>query len=66
MELWNKNDDFDYYTDGYYSSDGNKGHFDEALIRGWYIGASGSDDNQQGTWGTRNDFRIGVLAGGYD
>jgi hypothetical protein len=64
MELWNKSDDFDeyYYTDGYYSSDGNKGHFDEALLRGWYIGASGSDDNHQGTWGTRNDFRMAVLA----
>ncbi|XCN71800.1 MAG: CehA/McbA family metallohydrolase [Candidatus Electrothrix aestuarii] len=63
MELWNKSDDFDdyYYTSGYYSGD-SMGHFDEALTRGWYIGASGSGDNHSGTWGTANDFRMGVLA----
>jgi hypothetical protein len=38
------------------------GYFDEALSRDWYIGASGSDDNHQGTWGTRSDYPMAVLA----
>ncbi len=64
MELWNDRDDFSkyYYSNGYYSNDGNKGYFDEALVRGWKIGAAGSDDNHTSTWGTANDYRIGVLA----
>lgn len=64
MELWNKNDDFDtyYYNDGYYTSDGNKGYFDEANIRSWKVGAAGAHDNHSGTWGTENDYRLAVLA----
>ena len=64
MELWNDVDGFNkyYYNDGYFSNDGNKGYFDEALVRGWKIGASGSDDNHEATWGTRTPWRMGVLA----
>ncbi|WP_167619886.1 CehA/McbA family metallohydrolase [Maribellus sediminis] len=64
MELWNKTDIFNvyYYNDGYYSSDGNLGYFDEALIRDWKIGAGGSEDNHTADWGTRTDNRLAVLA----
>ena len=64
MELWNDQEGFSkyYYNDGYYSNDGRKGYFDEALVRGWKIGAAGSDDNHTATWGTSTDYRVGVLA----
>jgi hypothetical protein len=64
IELWNDHDGFSkyYYNDGYYSNDGYKGYFDEALIRGWKIGASGSDDNHTATWGTATPMRMAVLA----
>lgn len=64
MELWNKADRFPvyYYTDGYYSGDGNKSWYDEALFRGWRIGAEGSEDNHSGTWGTATTSRLAVLA----
>lgn len=64
MELWNDHDGFGkyYYNDGYYSNDGNKGYFDEALVRQWKIGAAGGDDNHSATWGTATPFRMGVLA----
>ena len=63
MELWNKGDGFNifYYNDGYYPGD-NKGFFDEALERGWKIGAMGSGDNHSGTWGTAYPYRMAVLA----
>jgi hypothetical protein len=62
MELWNSNSGFNrhYYNDGYYP-DG-KSVFDEALLRKWHIGASGSDDNHHATWGTDTQFRHAVLA----
>ncbi len=64
MELFNKTDAYDvyYYNDGFYPNDGNLGHFAEANSRGWKIGASGSDDNHAGTWGTRTDYRMAILA----
>ncbi|MGE5317187.1 MAG: CehA/McbA family metallohydrolase [Chloroflexota bacterium] len=64
MELWNDHDGFSsyYYNDGFFSNDGNKGYYDEALIRGWKIGASGSDDNHSATWGTATPMRMAVLA----
>ncbi len=64
MELWNKNVTFStfFYNDGYYSDDNNKGFFDEALSRGWKIGAAGSEDNHEGTWGTKTDYRLAILA----
>jgi hypothetical protein len=64
IELWNKNDAFDtyYYNDGYYSNDNNKSYIDEAISRGWKIGAAGAGDNHKGTWGTANSFRLAVLA----
>ncbi|CAK8723600.1 MAG: putative metal-dependent phosphoesterase TrpH, contains PHP domain [Candidatus Electronema aureum] len=64
MELFNKADDFDtyYYNDGYYTNDGSKSFFDEAISRGWDIGAAGGDDNHTATWGTDTDYRLAVLA----
>jgi hypothetical protein len=64
MELWNKDNGFDvyYYNDGYDRSDNGLGYYDEALSRGWHIGASGSGDDHHGTWGTRQPFRVAVLA----
>lgn len=64
IELFNKSNGFSeyYYNDGYYSNDGNKGFYDEALSRGWGIGASGGEDNHSGTWGTATDYRMAVLA----
>lgn len=64
MELWNDKDGFSkyYYNDGFYSNDGGLGYFDEALARGWKIGAAGADDNHTATWGTATDYRVGVLA----
>ncbi len=64
IELWNDHDGFStyFYNDGFYSNDGNKSYYDEALIRGWKIGASGSDDNHSATWGTATPMRMAVLA----
>jgi hypothetical protein len=55
MELFNKTDGFDVY---YYPVN----YFAEVNLRGWKIGASGSDDNHQGTWGTRTDWRMAILS----
>jgi hypothetical protein len=61
MELWNR--DTDYYAgDGFHADDGGKGFYDEALSRGWYIGAGGGQDNHAADWGTANGWRIAVLA----
>ena len=64
MELWNKGQRFEryYYRDGYYRNDGNAGWYDEALSRGWMIGAAGSEDNHNGNWGQSTDSRLAVLA----
>jgi PKD repeat protein len=64
MELWNKADAFSmyYYNDGYYTNDGNKSYFDEALVRNWQIGASGAEDNHSGNWGNYCNYRMAVLA----
>jgi hypothetical protein len=64
MELWNKTDRFEtyYYTDGYFTGDGNKGFYDEALSRGWKIGAAGGEDNHSGTWGTMTPSKFAVLS----
>ncbi len=64
MELWNGNKGFSkyYYNNGYYRNDGGKGYFDEALVRGWKIGAAGSEDNHDDDWGTKNDYRMAILS----
>jgi len=64
MELFNDTEDFRkyYYNDGFYANDNNKSYFDEALSRGWKIGAAGSDDNHWASWGTKTGFRLAVLA----
>lgn len=64
MELWNKQDFFDvyYYNDGFHSGDNNMGHYDEALLRGWDIGASGAEDNHGTDWGTDSSYAMAILA----
>jgi len=65
IELWNKTDGFDtyYYNDGYTSNDNSKGYYDEALGLGWKVGASGSGDDHNGTWGNAEDSRLAILSG---
>jgi hypothetical protein len=62
MELFNENDGFSqyYYNDGYYSNDGGLSYFDEALTRGWRIGAAGADDYHGTEWGS-NEFELALL-----
>ena len=57
MELWNRNKD-------YFSRKGNTGesYYDEALQKGWYIGAGGGQDNHDRSWGIMNKSRMAVLA----
>jgi len=64
MELWSMEDDFwtYYYHDGMITDDNNRGYYDEALLRGWRIGAAGGGDNHFSTWGTMNDYRLAVVA----
>lgn len=64
IELWNGDNGFSdyYYNDGYFSSDGDLGYYDEALIRGWRIGAAGSEDNHDDDWGNKTDYKFAVLA----
>lgn len=64
IELWNDQNGFStyYYNDGFYSNDGNKSYYDEALVRSWKIGAAGGDDNHSATWGTSTPMRMAVLA----
>ena len=59
MELWNRT--HDYYKDiqginpdGFW--------YNDALGKGWYIGAAGSGDNHYRDWGTTNEWRVAVLA----
>ena len=59
MELWNTDDN--YYDNNWYSND-SKGGWNNALGKGWYIGASGSQDNHYRDWGTMNEWRMAVLA----
>ena len=52
MELWNRSDDY-YGTGSWYHN---------ALGKGWYIGATGSQDNHSANWGTMNEWRMAILA----
>ena len=61
MELWNRNDD--YYDRGSATGPNDNGiWYDNALGKGWYIGAAGSGDNHYRDWGTLNEWRMAVLA----
>lgn len=65
MELWNKTSGFGtYYYNGGYTSDSEdrSGYYDEALLSGWSIGASGSEDHHGTTWGS-GSYRLAVLSG---
>jgi hypothetical protein len=66
MELWNRSTDYysrtiPYEDPGPFPSSGNR-WYDEALQRGFYIGASGSGDNHSADWGTQNEWRMAILA----
>ncbi|GGX31248.1 CehA/McbA family metallohydrolase [Aquimarina muelleri] len=63
MELWNKGTGFDkfYYNDGYFKEDQNRSFYDEAISRGWKIGAAGSHDHHQREWG-ETDMATAILA----
>lgn len=52
MELWNRNSD--YYGSGTW--------YHNAMDKGLYIGAAGSQDNHDLNWGTLNEWRMAVLA----
>jgi len=52
MELWNRNGD--YYGSGFW--------YHEAMDKGLYIGAAGSQDNHDLNWGTLNEWRMAILA----
>jgi hypothetical protein len=61
MELWNRSDD--YYDNGSATAPNDNGSwYNNALGKGWYIGAAGSQDNHSADWGTRNEWRMAVLA----
>ncbi len=64
IELWNGLCNFScyYYNDGYYSNDGNKSYYDEAISLGWTIGAAGSEDNHRGDHGNYTPKRLAILA----
>ena len=57
MEVWNR--DKDYYTRK--GADGVR-YYDEALQKGWRIGAGGGQDNHSDDWATKNKSRMAVLA----
>jgi len=61
MELWSGSSNFDQFYYGI-SGDGELTFWDTGNGNGWYIGALGAQDNHFRTWGTKNDYRIGVLA----
>ncbi len=64
IELWNKTSGFSryYYNDGYYRNDGQMGYWEEALARGWKLGASGAEDNHGTNWGAWVDYRMAILS----
>ncbi len=64
IELWNGRNDFSryYYNDGYFPDDGNMSYYDEANLRGWKVGAAGSEDNHRGDHGNYTQRRLAILA----
>ncbi len=70
MEFWNKTSGFSKYyynsyngtvVPGFYTGDG-MAFYDEALQRGWKIGAQGSEDNHVASWGALTNYKTAVLA----
>jgi hypothetical protein len=61
IELLTHNAEYGDYSVGYVAGD-NLGYLDEALQAGWRIGGLSSQDNHQGDWGMRDDYRTGLLA----
>lgn len=63
IETWVYKSGFEKY---YYTDDWGKGspYIDVGNLNNWYLGALGGQDNHAKTWGTLNDYRVGVLADG--
>ncbi len=61
MELWNISRTDFYFNGGLYQDD-DLPVYDEALTRGWMVGAAGSQDNHRKLWGALNDYRLAVRA----
>jgi hypothetical protein len=62
IETWNGSNSFDRY---YYQNkwkDCQYSYLDTGNRNGWYLGALGSQDNHDQSWGTKNEFRTAVLA----
>ncbi len=64
IELWNGRNEFSryYYNDGYFPNDGGMSYYDEANLRGWKVGATGSEDNHRGDHGNYTQKRLAILA----
>ncbi|MCP3918457.1 MAG: CehA/McbA family metallohydrolase [bacterium] len=61
IATWNKDDSFHryYYSGGWTSA---FSFWDEGNQQHWLLGALGGQDNHDADWGTRNDYRVAVLA----
>jgi len=62
IELWNENSSFDQYYYNAESWTNGLSYWDVGNRNGWYLGASGGQDNHRPNWGTENQCRVGVLA----
>ena len=51
-----------FYDKGYDKSSNGKGFYDDALLKGWRVGAGGSDDTHLVNWGMTTRARLAVLA----
>ena len=62
IETWNKGDGFGrfHYDCEWLFCDST--YIDQGNGNGWALGALGSQDNHSRDWGTRNDYRVAVLA----
>jgi len=61
IECWNNYQSFEmYYYAGSWENDFS--YYDVGNRNGWYLGASGAEDNHYTDWGTRTQFRVAVLA----
>ncbi|MFT5124259.1 MAG: hypothetical protein ACI9TH_002040 [Kiritimatiellia bacterium] len=61
VEVWSKKHDFDdFWHRNFMATD--KNSLNLAVQNGWYVAPIGGQDNHDPDWGTRNSYRIGVLA----
>ena len=57
MEVLHRNSAYEYMR-GYSQT---QPYLDEALAKGWMLGAVGGQDNHRGSWGLQDPVRIGLL-----